>query len=613
MNRNKFHILAIIALLSGWLLFSNSVSAQNYLSPSRTIAVPGEKKIWIVSASESQPALLLLDLTSEQVEQKIELSFHPSGLNISPNGEILYVAEYSTPGKLHLLQTNNGKVKHSIIVGDYPTDVCISHDGNKIWVANRFSNDISVVNPNKKEETIRIPAVREPVTLALSPDGKTLAVANLLPFQSSLDEYVSAQITLINTQNNQVIDHIALANGSQSIEGLCFSPDGTFLYATHILSRFLFPTTQIERGWINTNALSIIDMQGKKYYNTLLLDQVDKGAANPRSATVSSDGKKLFIALAGTHELMEINLPGMHKKLELLQAGKLENALTSFQELPDNLSFIYTEQKRIPLQGKGPRFIAEYYGKLYLSDYFSGGLDVFDPMNNETSRFIHLGEEPELNQIRKGELYFNDAAFCMQHWQSCISCHPDVRTDALNWDLMNDGLGNPKNTKSLVLAHVTPPCMITGIRKNAEVAVRAGIKWIQFADRSEEEAACIDAYLKSLSPLPSPHLQNGKLSNSAEKGKQVFEKAGCAECHNGPYFTDQNKYNVGTGENESSEITFDTPTLRELWRTYPYLYNGRAKTLQEVLTVFNPEDKHGKTSHLTEEEINNLVEYLLSL
>ena len=610
MKKNRFHIFTVL-LLSGLLSLTGNVHAGNYLSPSRTVAVPGEEKIWVVLSTA--PALLLLDLATEQPERRIDLDFQPSDMTVSPDGKTLYVTEYGTPGKLHAIQADNGKIKHSITVGDYPSAVCINRKGDKIWTANRFSNDISVVNPNKKTETARIPAVREPVALALSPSEETLAVANLLPFQSSLDRYISARITLIDARNDQVVENIALANGSQSIEGLCFSPDGNYLYATHVLSRFMFPTTQIERGWINTNALSIIDMQDKRYYNTLLLDQVDKGAANPRSATVSADGKRLYIALSGTHELMSIDLPGMHEKLELLKTGKLPDALTSFEELPDNLSFIHTEQKRIPLRGKGPRHVAEYNGQIYLSDYFSGGLDVIDPDKAENSRFIGLGEEPEPDAARKGELYFNDAAFCLQHWQSCISCHPDVRTDALNWDLMNDGLGNPKNTKSLVLAHVTPPCMITGIRKNAEIAVRAGIKWIQFAERSEEEAACIDAYLKSQTPLPSPHLQQGKPTAAAEKGKQVFEKAGCAECHNGPHFTDQNKYDVGTGEGEYTGTAFDTPGLREIWRTYPYLYDGRAKTLREVLTTFNPEDRHGKTSNLTEEEIDELTEYLLSL
>jgi cytochrome c peroxidase len=214
---------------------------------------------------------------------------------------------------------------------------------------------------------------------------------------------------------------------------------------------------------------------------------------------------------------------------------------------------------------------------------------------------------------RKGQMLFNDAELCFQGWQSCASCHPsDARADALNWDLLNDGLGNPKNTKSLLLAHETPPAMITGIRENAEAGVRAGIRYIQFAVRPEEEAAAIDEYLKSLKPVPSPHLVDGKLSESAERGQKIFDKAGCASCHTGLLHTDLKTHDVGTGKDLDKDRRFDTPTLVEVWRTSPYLYDGRATTIEEVLTIYNPGDKHGVTSNLTEAEIKDLAEFILS-
>ena len=70
---------------------------------------------------------------------------------------------------------------------------------------------------------------------------------------------------------------------------------------------------------------------------------------------------------------------------------------------------------------------------------------------------------------------------------------------------------------------------------------------------------------------------------------------------------------MGTRSALDRSGAFDTPTCVELWRTGPYLHDGSAVTLKEVLTTKNPDDKHGKTSHLSEEEIDALVEYLLSL
>ena len=169
----------------------------------------------------------------------------------------------------------------------------------------------------------------------------------------------------------------------------------------------------------------------------------------------------------------------------------------------------------------------------------------------------------------------------------------------------------------MLLAHQTPPSMITGVRAKAEVAVRAGIRFIQFAVRPEEDAKAIDAYLQSLTPVPSPFLVNGELSESAKLGKALFDgKAGCSKCHSGKLFTDLEKYDVGTANTGAVDGVkeFDTPSLIEVWRTGPYLWDGRAVTVGELFTPkYNPKDLHGKTAKLTPKEKDDLAEYVLSL
>ena len=123
-----------------------------------------------------------------------------------------------------------------------------------------------------------------------------------------------------------------------------------------------------------------------------------------------------------------------------------------------------------------------------------------------------------------------------------------ARVDGLNWDLLNDGIGNPKNTKSLLLAFKTPPAMSIGVRESAEAAVRAGMRHILFTVQPPEVAEALDAYIKSLKPVPSPYLVKGKLSAAARRGEKMFpsEEVGCAKCHPGPLFTDFKAYDVGT-------------------------------------------------------------------
>jgi cytochrome c peroxidase len=230
---------------------------------------------------------------------------------------------------------------------------------------------------------------------------------------------------------------------------------------------------------------------------------------------------------------------------------------------------------------------------------------------------VALGGAHSITVARQGEMYFNDAMICWQGWQSCASCHDDdARVDGLNWDLLNDGIGNPKDTKSLVLSHKTPPVMSLGVRASAEIAVRSGMANSLGVSLPEEVAAAMDTWLKSLQPGPSPHLVNGRLSESAQRGEKLFKSGGtgCINCHEPELYTDLHSYNVGTQNPfDRDDKEFDTPTLRELWRTAPYLHDGSAVTIRDVLTTRNPKDEHGKTSQLTAQQIDDLVEYLLSL
>lgn len=150
--------------------------------------------------------------------------------------------------------------------------------------------------------------------------------------------------------------------------------------------------------------------------------------------------------------------------------------------------------------------------------------------------------------------------------------------------------------------------MISGIRKSAELAVRAGYRYIQFFDISEADAACVDVYLRSLQPVPSPYLVDEKLSDRAKEGRKVFNELKCGECHGGSYYTDLKTYRIG--DDVEFEKGWDTPTLREVWRTAPYLFDGRAATMKDVFKVH----RHGLgRKKVSEKEIDALTEYVNSL
>ena len=67
----------------------------------------------------------------------------------------------------------------------------------------------------------------------------------------------------------------------------------------------------------------------------------------------------------------------------------------------------------------------------------------------------------------------------------------------------------------------------------------------------------------------------------------------------------------GAGEWFGPQI--DTPTLRFLFDSPPYLHDGSAPTLYDVLIPKNPADEHGVTSQLSAAEIGDLIAFLLAL
>ena len=604
-----------LAVVTGMLAAGKLLAGTTgtYLSPENIAASLDGKLLYITEQTARQVAIL--ETAAGKVVKTISLKQDPTGLALSADGKILCVTTGMEEGRMYIIDTTKQKVRDYVDAGHSPCAPAVSPDGKTAYVCNRFKNSIAILDVADEKITANIPVVREPIASVLTPDGKFFFVANQLPAGRADNDYVAAAVSVIDTAARKVAATLNLPNGSSSLRGITVSRDGRFVYVTHTLSRYQLPTTQLERGWMNTSAVTVIDVTTRAIVNTVLLDDVNLGAANPWGIGCSADGKTLIVAHAGTRELSLIDRTALHAKLEKVAKGeKVSTVSLTPEDVQGDLSFLTGIRERIRLPGVGPRGLVVVGQLVYVAEYFSDSLASVNLASTAAAPVkIALGPEPKIDVIRRGEIMFNDATVCFQQWQSCTSCHPDVRADALNWDLLNDGIGNPKQTKSLLFSHRTPPVMLSGVRESAEKAVRSGMKFILFATVPEEDTAAIDAYCRSLKPVPSPYLVNGKLSKAAKRGKELFVKAECAKCHPEPLFTDLRPYDVGTGTGIDEKKPYDTPTLIECWRTAPYLCDGRSATMKEMLTRDNPGDKHGKTSKMTPQEIDDLAEYILSL
>jgi cytochrome c peroxidase len=139
-------------------------------------------------------------------------------------------------------------------------------------------------------------------------------------------------------------------------------------------------------------------------------------------------------------------------------------------------------------------------------------------------------------------------------------------------------------------------------------------------------------------PAPYDRYQAGDqkaMSEAAVRGLAIFSGKGrCLTCHRGPVFSDQSFHNLGVGMDKPDpdlgreNVTHDpqdrgkfkTPGLRNVAQTYPYLHDGSAKTLLDVVKLY---DRGGiKNSnldplltplHLTGPELKDLVAFLEAL
>lgn len=595
MKRRIYTCIISIILATGLWSFKGREACQEECRPLYMNDISFYKKN-LLTAEKGTQAVCLYTLDGKERIKFWKTDEPPTG--VATDGEKIYATTSFARGGVDVISPDQDSPTQFIPTGRGACSPVLSKDKKRLYVCNQFQTTVSEIDLTTLKVTRNVHVLREPKNAIVTNDGKYLFVANFLPTGRADRDNVSAAVSVIDLHTFNKVKDIPLTTGSNALRGMAISPDGNYVFITHNLGRFQIPTSQLQQGWMNTSAMSIINIPDMSYGGSVLLDEADRGAAGIWDVECTTN--QIIITHSGTHEISIIDYPAFLAKY---------HQVTDKNTLSYDLKFMVGLRQRIPIQGNGPRNFVIDGQYAYIPTYFSDTLNIIslkDPSDIQTTSLVRNRQE---NAVDKGEKYFNDATYCFQNWQSCNGCHPgDGRNDGLNWDLLNDGIGNPKNCKSMLFSHFTAPCMISGIRENAEKAVRAGFKYIQFHEVTEEMAACVDEYLKSLQPIPSPYLQDGKLSEKAERGKIVFKKYNCDYCHSGPYYTDCQTHVIG--DDVEFEKGWDTPTLREVWRTAPYLFDGRAATMKEVFTVH----KHGlEKSKISAQEIDELVEYVNSL
>jgi len=315
------------------------------------------------------------DLTNRNILNSIPMPESPMGLTLSSNGSELFVTCAAPESSVCVVDTAHGAIVKTISAGHTAMDPVLAPDGKTLYVCNRFNNAIGMIDLAAGKEVKRIAVQCEPLAEAITPDGKFLLVANHLPGGRADGNYVAAVVSVIDLAAGRVVKEVPLPNGSASLKSIRISPDGKYAAVSHVVSQFLQPTTNIFMGEINASGLSIIDVDRMEFFGAVLLDDPDKGAANPWGLAWSADGQTLVVTIAGTHAVHVINFPGLLDQLShhFRKSGIFQtNPAQLSPALINKLPFILNSRRHVqlPKSDFGPRTALVVGKKIYVAIIF---------------------------------------------------------------------------------------------------------------------------------------------------------------------------------------------------------------------------------------------------
>lgn len=592
-----------------------------YLSPFNLVVSKDGEKIFVVA--EESDHLLIVDAVNKKVLKKIKVGDTPHSVVLNKNETLAYVSNQWSDN-VSVIDLEKAEIIDTIKTGNGPAGLVLSKDENFLFVVNSYSSNISVINLQNNEEIKRLMAGNNPTGAGLSPDGNKICVSSRRALLLPSDQPPLTEVTILNTVNQRVYDR-KIFESAYMIENISFTPEGDLAIMPLIRPKNLIPSVQVERGWIMTYGIGIIEMKENGRHIQLLLDEPNAYYSDPFDIEITPDGKKAFISHSGVDLISVVDVDSIRK---LINESSDEELKMYADHLGISSKYVI---KRIST-GANPKGMAlSPDGKLlYIAEHLDDRIAIVNTESLENIGTIDLGGPKRFTVARHGRQLFNNSSHTFQNQFGCYTCHPDAHEDGLVYNMASIDMGrNLANTQSLRDIGDTPPYKWNG--KNQTVYKQDGMRFSTVLTRTEafshEELDALVSYIITGITYP-PNLQynpDGKLTEAQLRGKAIFErthdnfgnvipvKNRCITCHPAPYYTHCEMEDVGTLAESDDSMLFDTPHLNNIYASPPYLHDGSALTLEEIWTKRNDHDQHGVGNDMMKDQLNDLVEYLKSL
>ena len=531
---------------------------------------------------------------------------------LSPNGQRLFTANRD-PGTVSIIDTEAGSTLVEISVGREPRSISVSPIRPHLYVTNFADASFSVVDITKGRTVATIATAHEPYGIVASPDGHALYVSasgadivqefdllslrllRSLPVEPNprglavadsgrtlyVTHFLTGRVSAIDLSSGDVRASISTGDESSAAQFIAWHPHKDTLYLPHSRSRVSNPKLTFDTTVAPLVTLIDVDATDGTARKPLQLAQIDRPVNLPAALDFSPDGRLLYVVNSGSNDLSIIDL----------ETGLARGHL----ELGANPSAIIVT--------RAGDIAYAYNGLAYSVSVI--GLEELSLIET-----IPVSASPLSSEVQRGkELFFSSASpeLARDQWVSCAVCHLDGLEDGRTW---------PFVTLPIRGLAQTAPFHWSGNRMNL-FDFQKTIKEVQGGTGlSTTDNAALAAFLGSISVRPSPHLNaDGVLTPPARRGRELFFARACSNCHAGPAFADGSIHDVGTGlpAGIGPDRRFETPSLLGLYDSDPFLHDGSAASLRDVLTIRNRDDRHGQTSDLTAAQIDDLIAFLLSL